>query len=57
MSTRVVLVINVFFFKKSCKGKIKFCCVDADTKISMSRFPNGLENGSHKQSQYKVCID
>ena len=31
-----------YFFKKKkiCKGKIKFCSVNADTKMSMSRFLN-----------------
>ena len=48
MSTRVVFVINVLFFQKE---KIRFCSVDADTKISIPRFPNGLQNVSHKQSQ------
>ena len=44
MSGRVALVINVVFFqnKKNCKGKIKFCSVGADTKMSESRFQNSL---------------
>ena len=41
MSTKVVFV-TFYFSKKSCKGKIKFWSVNADTKMLMSRFPNGL---------------
>ena len=38
MGTRVVLVINILFFKK-CVDMLMFQKgVDADTKISMSRF-------------------
>ena len=33
---------HVLFFKKIFKGKLKFCSVNADTKTSMSRFPNSL---------------
>ena len=33
-----------FFKKKICNGKIKICSVDAETKMSMVRFPNGLQN-------------
>ena len=33
---------KLFFQKNYCKGKIKFCSADADTKMSMSRFPNGF---------------
>ena len=42
MSTRAALVINVLLFQKNFKGKIKFCSEDADTKMLMSRFLNGL---------------
>lgn len=44
MSGRVGLVINVVFFKikKNCKGKIKFCRVGADAKMSESRFQNNF---------------
>ena len=41
MSTRVALVM-FYFSKKFCKGKITFGSVNADTEMSISRFPNGL---------------
>ena len=32
-----------YYFKKFCKEKIYFSSVDANTKMSMSRFINGLK--------------
>ena len=32
-----------FIFSKTfCEEKLNFCSVDADTKMSMARYPNGL---------------
>ena len=34
----------LFLQKKFFKGKLKFCRVIGETKMSMSRFPNSLQN-------------
>ena len=41
----VINVVIIFF----CTGQINFCSVYADTKMSMHRFPNDLQNMWHKQ--------
>ena len=31
---------------------MKFCSVEADIKMPIPKFPNGLQNTLHKQSQW-----